>query len=54
LEKIKYYEGFVQAINKKLGNAKFVENAPADVIEKERKKLADSLSNIESLKKELE
>lgn len=54
LEKIKYYEGFVQAINKKLGNAKFVENAPSDVIEKERKKLADSLSNIESLKKELE
>lgn len=54
LEKIKYYEGFVNAINKKLENAKFVENAPPAVIEKERKKLADSLSNIESLKKELE
>jgi len=54
LEKIKYFEGFVTSLNKKLENQKFVDNAPADVLEKERKKLADSLANIESLKKELE
>ncbi len=53
LEKIKYFEGFVTSINKKLENQRFVENAPAEVIEKERKKLADSLASIEALKKEL-
>ncbi|HNH42300.1 MAG TPA: hypothetical protein PLJ09_12890, partial [Saprospiraceae bacterium] len=53
LEKIKYFEGFVASINKKLENQRFVENAPAEVIEKERKKLADSLASIEALKKEL-
>lgn len=53
LEKIKYFEGFVTSINKKLENQRFVENAPAEVIERERKKLADSLASIEALKKEL-
>jgi len=53
LEKIRYFEGFVASINKKLENRKFVENAPAEVLERERKKLADSLASIESLKKEL-
>lgn len=52
-EQITYYEGFVTAIRKKLDNQRFVENAPADVLERERKKLADSLANIESLKQEL-
>jgi len=53
LEKIKYFEGFVVSLNKKLENQKFVDNAPAEVLEKERKKLADSLANIVSLKSEL-
>lgn len=54
LEKIRYFESFVTTINKKLENQKFVDNAPADVLERERKKLADSLMNIESLKQTLE
>lgn len=52
-EKIKYFEGFAATIEKKLANEKFVSGAPAEVIERERKKLADSLANIESLKRML-
>ncbi|MFK7797521.1 MAG: class I tRNA ligase family protein, partial [Aureispira sp.] len=47
--------GFVKGIEKKLGNERFVNNAPAAVVEKERKKLADGQARIvlleESLKK---
>lgn len=57
-EELKYQRGFVLSIEKKLSNERFVENAPADVIDKERKKLQDGqqrieaiLSNIENLKK---
>jgi len=53
LEQIKYFEGFAAAIQKKLSNERFVSNAPADVIDKERKKLADSLANIDSLRRGL-
>lgn len=42
LEKeLTYYIGFVKSINAKLSNEKFVNGAPAAVIENERKKLAD-------------
>ncbi len=54
LEKIKYFETFVISINKKLENQKFVDNAPAEVLDRERKKLSDSLMNIESLKQTLD
>jgi valyl-tRNA synthetase len=36
-------------LKKKLSNEKFVSNAPAKVIEKERKKLADNHAKIELL-----
>jgi valyl-tRNA synthetase len=50
LEKDKaYYEGFVQTVHKKLSNERFVQNAPQQVVEKEKKKLADGLSKIEQL-----
>jgi valyl-tRNA synthetase len=36
-------------IEKKLGNERFVQNAPAQVVELERKKLADAQSKIAAL-----
>ncbi len=47
---IEYYEGFRKSVEKKLSNERFVNNAPAAVVENERKKLADALSRLETLK----
>ena len=47
---LKHKEGFLQGVLKKLSNEKFVNNAPAAVIEMERKKQADAESIIQSLK----
>jgi valyl-tRNA synthetase len=41
-EEIKYLEGFMFSIDKKLSNESFVSNAPAQVVEKERQKYADA------------
>ncbi len=50
LEKDKaYYEGFRASVLKKLSNERFVANAPAHVVEGERRKLADADAKIESL-----
>ncbi len=44
-----YYTGFKASVVKKLSNERFVSNAPAQVVESERKKLADAEAKIESL-----
>ena len=46
---IKRLQGFMAGIQKKLGNERFVANAPAAVVELERKKLADAESKIAAL-----
>ncbi|MBP5393527.1 MAG: valine--tRNA ligase [Bacteroidaceae bacterium] len=46
---IKRLQGFMAGIEKKLGNERFVQNAPAQVVELERKKLADAQSKIAAL-----
>jgi len=51
---IKKTEGFLKSVEGKLSNQKFVENAPDDVVEKERQKKADAKSDIEKLKQTLE
>ena len=50
---LKHKEGFLQGVLKKLSNEKFVNNAPAAVIELERKKQADAESIIKSLKESI-
>lgn len=50
---LKHKEGFLQGVLKKLSNEKFVNNAPATVIELERKKQADAESIIKSLKESI-
>ena len=47
---IQRYEGFLRGVKAKLSNEKFVANAPAQVVETERKKLADATTKIENLK----
>ena len=52
-EELKYTEGFLMSVQKKLGNERFVNNAPEQVIKNERKKEADALSKIETIKASL-
>jgi len=46
---IKYLQGFLNSVMKKLGNEKFVANAKPEVVENERKKQADAESKIKTL-----
>ena len=46
---IKRLQGFMAGIEKKLQNERFVQNAPAQVVELERKKLSDAKSKIAAL-----
>ena len=50
---LRYQEGFLQSVLKKLSNEKFVNNAPAKVIEMERKKQADAEAKIATLKESI-
>ena len=50
---LKYQEGFLQSVLKKLSNEKFVSKAPANVIEMERKKQVDAETKIAALKESI-
>ena len=52
-EELKYTEGFLKSVQGKLKNERFVSNAPEQVIANERKKEADALAKIETLKASL-
>ncbi|MDO3694832.1 valine--tRNA ligase [Wenyingzhuangia sp. chi5] len=52
-EELKYTEGFLKSVQKKLSNERFVSNAPEQVIASERKKEADALAKIETIKASL-
>ena len=47
---LKHLEGFLNGVKKKLQNERFVNNAPAAVVELERKKQSDTESKIATLK----
>ena len=51
---LKYAEGFLASVLKKLSNEKFVNGAPAAVIEKERNKQRDAETKIAALKAQIE
>ncbi len=51
---LKYYEGFLVSVAKKLSNEKFVANAPEKVLQNEYAKRDDATSKIASIKKQLE
>ncbi len=46
-------EGFLVSVQKKLSNERFVQNAPAAVVEMERKKLADAEQKIAAIRESL-
>ena len=48
-EELKYAEGFLASVMKKLSNPKFVNGAPANVVETERKKQHDAETKIATL-----
>ncbi len=52
-KELEYYRGFIQQVRKKLDNERFVSNAPAAVVDKERKKLADGEAKVSSLEEAL-
>ncbi len=52
-EELTYTEGFLKSVQKKLSNERFVNNAPEQVVASERKKEADALAKIETLKSSL-
>ncbi len=51
---IERYKKFYNSVNAKLSNERFVANAPAAVVELERKKLSDAQTKIENLEKVIE
>jgi len=53
-EEIKYQEGFLNSVMKKLSNERFVNNAPTKVVEIEKAKQADAENKIQTLKAQIE
>ena len=54
LKEIAYHKGFLSIVDKKLGNDKFVNSAPPQVVENERKKKADAEARITALEESLQ
>lgn len=52
-EELSYTQGFLKSVQKKLSNERFVNNAPENVVAVEKKKEADALAKIETLKASL-
>jgi valyl-tRNA synthetase len=52
-EELNYTKGFLTSVEKKLGNEKFVSNAPETVLEIERKKQVDAIYKIQNLEEKL-
>ena len=48
-EELKYTEGFLKSVQKKLSNERFVSGAPEQVVASEKKKEADAIAKIETL-----
>jgi valyl-tRNA synthetase len=52
-EELAYTKGFLTSVNKKLSNERFVNNAPAAVVDKEKKKKADAEARIRVIEGQL-
>jgi valyl-tRNA synthetase len=52
-EELKYTEGFLNSVTKKLANERFVNNAPEAVVANEKKKQADAEARIKALNEQL-
>ena len=52
-EELKYTQGFLKSVEGKLSNERFVNGAPAAVVDKERKKKADAEAKIAVIEQQL-
>ena len=52
-EELNYTKGFLRSVEKKLSNERFVNNAPAKVVETEQQKKQDALAKIEAIEASL-
>jgi len=52
-KELDYLKGFMVSVSKKLDNEKFVANAKPDVLENERKKMADAKAKVQTLEESL-
>ncbi|MBI3501257.1 MAG: valine--tRNA ligase [Bacteroidetes bacterium] len=52
-KELDYNKGFLQSVQKKLANEKFVQNAKSEVLELEKKKQADAEAKIKALEEQL-
>jgi len=52
-EELKYLQGFLNSVMKKLSNEKFVSNAKPEIVENERKKQADAESKIKTIEESI-
>jgi len=53
-KEIEYAQGFLASVDKKLGNERFVNNAPEQVVANEKKKQADGVERLKILRESLE
>ncbi|MDT8347845.1 MAG: class I tRNA ligase family protein, partial [Flavobacteriaceae bacterium] len=52
-KELQHAEDFLKSVRAKLNNERFINNAPAEVVDKERQKEADALKKIEILKRSI-
>jgi valyl-tRNA synthetase len=52
-QELEYSKGFLISVQKKLGNERFVNSAPTNVVENEKKKQADALLKISLIEEKL-
>jgi valyl-tRNA synthetase len=52
-KELEYNKGFLKSVQAKLANERFVQNAKAEILENERKKLADAEAKIKSIEAQL-
>jgi valyl-tRNA synthetase len=52
-KELEYARGFLKSVDGKLNNERFVAGAPADVLDRERKKQADTVAKIKALEESL-
>lgn len=53
IEELNYTKGFLESVMKKLNNERFVNSAPANVVDLERKKQADAEAKIQALEERI-
>jgi valyl-tRNA synthetase len=52
-KELEYNQGFIASIDKKLSNEKFINSAPPQVVEMERKKKADAENKVRAIEERL-